>query len=296
MISPKALKSALFSIFLCCIISGCTYISEQEQLISGTISLPPDQNSGICTESLFDIEQISVSLPGLSSDSISILDWNIKKGKRKGWDIDFMRLSYGKDIILLQEASLNEKLMEMLQQNNLYWNLNSALRFKGIETGVLLASTVPAIASCGQRTSEPIIGVPKTILISKYEIENSAKDLLVATIHAINITLGTGSYREQCDKLLNILQKHDGPIILAGDFNNWSKGRTKIMTDFAKKLSLHILPIEGERRSTFFGDPVDHILYRGLKPLGYEVYPVTTSDHNPISVTFRLTRTEVDKQ
>ncbi len=191
---------------------------------------------------------------------------------------------------------MNERMQEILQQQSLFWNLNSAFKYRGLETGVLVASTVQPLGSCGLRHSEPIIGVPKTILISKYMITRSIDKLIVANIHGINISLGIGAYQKQLDGLQNILEKHDGPLILAGDFNNWSKGRTKIMTDFAKKLSLHILPIEGERRSTFFGDPVDHILYRGLKPLGYEVYPVTTSDHNPISVTFRLTRTEVDKQ
>ncbi len=294
MIFPKNLKPTLFSLILCCVISGCVYISGQGPLISETMDLPPGQNSGICTTSVFDVEQMPELLPGLSPDSISILDWNIHKGRRKGWDIDFMRLSDGKDIIFLQEAALNEKLQEMLQQQNLYWNLNSAIRLKGIETGVLLASTVQAIASCGQRTSEPIIRVPKTILISKYEIENSKKTLLVVNIHAINITLGTKIYREQFDALQIILQKHDGPIILAGDFNNWCKRRNEIMTDLAEKLALHILTIEDDHRTIFFGDPVDHILYRGLKPLSYEVHPVTTSDHNPISVTFRLAGTAVE--
>ncbi|MEA3230673.1 MAG: endonuclease/exonuclease/phosphatase family protein, partial [Thermodesulfobacteriota bacterium] len=136
------------------------------------------------------------------------------------------------------------------------------------------------------------IGIPKTILISKYIIARSIDKLIVANIHGINISLGIGAYQKQLDGLQNILKKHVGPLILAGDFNSWSKERTAIMTRLAENLSLQVLAFNDEDRTTIFGGPVDHILYRGLKPLTYEVHPVSSSDHNPITVTFRLARTQ----
>ena len=202
--------------------------------------------------------------------------------------MDLLLLSHEKDIILLQEVALTEELQEVLQQRNLYWNLNSGFKYKGTDTGVLVASKVQSLDSCGLRHSEPLIGVPKTILVSRYAIIDSPQELLVANIHGINISLGTNAYQEQLAGLEKVLKKHDGPIILAGDFNNWSEKRTDIMMGLAEKLSLQILTFDEEKRTLFFGDPVDQILYRGLEPLSQAVYPVTSSDHNPISVTFRL--------
>jgi len=216
------------------------------------------------------------------------LNWNIYKGQRREWDADLLKLSQLKDIILLQEAQLNDELQEILQQENLYWNLNSAFMINGMETGVLVASATPPIKSCGLRVSEPIIGVPKTILISSYTITGSKENLLVANIHGINISLGIGAYQEQLDSLQNVLKKHDGPIILAGDFNNWSEERTAIMMSLAESLALQALSFDDDGRTTFFGDPVDQILYRGLEPVTHRVHKVTSSDQNPISVTFRL--------
>jgi endonuclease/exonuclease/phosphatase (EEP) superfamily protein YafD len=291
----QSLKSIVICLVFAFILFACSAVPKQEQFLSAGLHLPPQKSNGTCLETIITAEQRLVPTAGLSPDSISIFDWNMYKGSLEGWESDFLRLSEGKDIILLQEASLDERLQKVLQQQNLYWNLNNAFSYNGNATGVLLGSTTPAIASCGQRTREPIIGVPKTILISRYAIENSEKELLVVNIHGINISLGTGSYQEQFDELEGIIQNHHGPLILAGDFNNWSDGRSAIMNELANDLSLQRVRFADEARTTFFGDPVDHILYRGLKPLSYKVHRVESSDHNPISVTFRLAGTEAEQ-
>ncbi|MCK5517316.1 MAG: endonuclease/exonuclease/phosphatase family protein [Desulfobulbaceae bacterium] len=290
---PVILNSALLTVLFCCITFGCAFVPEQEQLVSGKIDEPLTRSNGNCTETdsaLNDQRKIPAPLPELGPDSIAILDWNIYKGQRAGWESDLLRLSRGKDILLLQEAALNEELQELLQQNNLYWNLNSGFRYRGVETGVLLASAVQPLGSCGMRYDEPVIGLPKTILINRYGITDSSDELLVATVHGINITLGIGAYKSQFQALGDILKKHEGPIILAGDFNNWSDKRTAVIDLLVADLSLSAISFENEGRTTFFGDPVDHILYRGLKPVAHAVHPVTSSDHNPISVTFRIQR------
>ncbi len=287
------LRPTLAAILFCCITFGCAIVPEHEQLVSGKIDEPLTRSNGNCaaTDSVLNGQRkAQVSQPELGPESIAILDWNIYKGQRKGWESDLLRFGRGKDILLLQEAALNEELQELLQQNNLYWNLNSGFRYRGVETGVLLASTVQPLGSCGMRYDEPVIGLPKTILINRYGITGSSDELLVATVHGINFTLGIGAYRAQFQALGDILKKHEGPIILAGDFNNWSDKRTAVIDLLVEDLSLSAISFENEGRTTFFGDPVDHILYRGLKPVAHTVHPVTSSDHNPISVTFRIHR------
>ncbi len=294
MIVFQSLKSILIFLVCCIILSACASVPSHEQLLTAEFPFPPQKRDGTCTESLFLTEKSSVQTPELSPESISIFDWNIYKGALQGWDNDFLRLSDGKDIIFLQEASLDERMQEVLRQRNLHWNLNNAFLYNRNETGVLLASKIPAIASCGLRIRELVISLPKTILISRYAIKNSEKELLVANIHGINITLGTGAYQKQFDELEDILQNHNGPLIVAGDFNNWSDGRSVIIHDLTDRLSLQMLAFDDDIRTTFFGDPIDQILYRGLRPISYTIYPVKSSDHNPISVNFRLSRMEAE--
>ena len=286
----KITKSILLSFLLCGLTLGCTLIPEQKQFVSSLQDPPLTRSNGSCSDIVIaqDFWETDSSTAKLYADSISILSWNIYKGQKQEWDTDLLQFSRLTDIIILQEAPLNDRLQEILDQENLYWNLNSAFIFNGMEAGVLMASSVPPLESCGLRLSEPIIGVPKTILISSYIIADSTENLLVANIHGINFSLGVGAYQEQIDSLQDILSKHDGPIILAGDFNNWNKKRTDIMRKLAEKLSLQPLIYNKDGRTTFWGNPVDHVLYRGLEPVSHTIHSVTSSDHNPISVTFRL--------
>ncbi len=291
-LNNQIFRLILLSLLFVCIISGCMSIPEQEQFISSKRDNLLARSNGDCSNAKFNERQTEISLPGLSPDSISIFNWNMHKGRNQNWVRDFLSLSHGKDIILLQEASLTEKLKQALHENTLYWNMNAAFKYKGVETGVLSAATIQPLNSCGLRQKEPLIRAPKTVLINRYNIADSAQVLLVANIHGINFSLGTGSYQEQFKGLLNILKQYEGPMVLAGDFNNWTKKRTSIMDYLTKSLSLQALEINKEGLTTFFGDPVDHIFYRGLEVVTHAVHPVVSSDHNPISVIFRLTQTQ----
>ncbi len=282
-------KSILLSLLLARIIFGCASIPEPEQFISSTRDNFLTRSNGDCTcKARLNNRQEGMSLPGLSPESISIFDWNIQKGRSQNWALDFLSLSRGKDIIFLQEASLTESLKQVLHESDRYWNMNTAFKYNGVETGVISASTIQPLSSCGLRQKEPLIRLPKTILVNRYKISGSTQVLLAANIHGINFSLGTESYQKQFNGLLYILKQHEGPMILAGDFNNWSKKRTRIMDYLTKSLSLRALEINDEGLTTFLGDPVDHIFYRSLKVVNHAVHTVTSSDHNPISVTFRL--------
>ena len=238
--------------------------------------------------STFDEHQSHSQTSELNPQKISILDWNIYKGQGHNWERDLLDLAADKDIILLQEASMSEKLRQTLAKKKLFWNFNSAFKYRGIETGVLMASTIQPVESCGLRYSEPIIGLPKTSLISKYLLADSPDELWVVNTHSINITLGTRAYQAQLKSLQQVLAEHDGPLIVAGDFNDWSEQRTDILNLFIEELSLRATVFKNKKRTTFFGTPVDHVLYRGLVPIRHEVHTVTSSDHNAISVTFHI--------
>lgn len=230
----------------------------------------------------------------LDPESISVLNWNIYKGTKTGWARDFRRYTGQADIVLLQEAPLGSELRQLLAGAHRFWGMNSAFSYNGVECGVLMASTVPPLKSCGLRHPEPLISLPKTALITRYALNGSADELVVANVHGINFTLGTAAYRRQLTGLANVLRSHSGPMIVAGDFNDWSKGRTAALKALMEDLGLSPVPFALSQRTTFFNRPIDHMYYRGLELLAATVHPVDSSDHNPLFASFRLTMVEAE--
>lgn len=224
----------------------------------------------------------------LDPERIAILNWNIYKSQRDNWRTDFQQFIAGRDIVIIQEAMIQADLTEALKTNDYNWNLNPGFYYKDVATGVLTASRAKAVEKSGLRTTEPLLRLPKATLVSRYKLQGTSKQLLVANIHSVNFTLGLKAYAAQLHALKEVLAQHDGPIILAGDFNSWSEKRLHIVEQMMSDLSLQSLSYANHNRTRVFGREIDHVFYRGMDPVTIETREVTSSDHNPIMVTFRL--------
>ena len=69
--------------------------------------------------------------------------------------------------------------------------------------------------------------------------------------------MGTAAYQNYWQELETILESHDGPLIVAGDFNTWNSERLAIVAMTARRLKLQPVRFEPDRRSRFFGQVVD---------------------------------------
>ena len=223
----------------------------------------------------------------LDPAEINLLIWNTHKGQDTGWLEEFAELSADQDLLLLQEASLNEGLRDLLLRETLSWNLATTFMKDRIETGVLTASQVTPASACVQRTMEPFLSLPKSTLISRYPLEGSTETLLVGNIHAVNFTLGTAAFRSQLDRLASMLDEHAGPVIVAGDFNSWSQSRARVLDEIlTKSRFMRKVAFDGKGPRTILGRTVDHVYYRGLSVVAGRVLESDTSDHDPIWVQF----------
>ncbi|WP_163336395.1 endonuclease/exonuclease/phosphatase family protein [Desulfopila sp. IMCC35008] len=283
------------ALIVLCNAMACSIIPNSRSFVIGKDDVTQIRKNKDCRQMPPEPAEPINHQPGISPDRISILSWNIYKGQREGWQDDLLRLGETSDILFLQEATLNEELHAFLGEHNHYWNFNSAFSFIGVESGVLVAAGIPPLESCGMRQNEPVIGLPKTTLVNIYQMTDSDVKLLVANIHGINFSLGMGAYRKQIDDLQAVLRNHVGPIILAGDFNNWSAKRNKVITNLVNQLNLNQLAPEEENRTRVFGDAVDHVMYRQLIPVSHVAHKVSSSDHNPLTATFRYERSESPK-
>lgn len=272
---------------------GCAQIPTQLQLLTDSGGPQPASQAASCRLPSSIPQRAGRAVSALNPNHIAILNWNAYKGQRSNWLTDFQRLSQGKDIITLQEALLTENLQTSLKSQSLFWTLNYAFLYGDKQTGVLTAARVDALTHCGLRSIEPLIRTPKTALIQSYPIENQQLPLIVANLHGINFSVDTEAYRQQLNDIQVILEQYHGPIIVAGDFNNWSDARTSVLQKVVEALQLESIPYQNHNQTRIFGHVIDHVYYRGLDILEQRNYEMTSSDHNPIEVVFRVSAKQV---
>ena len=268
-------------------LAGCVHIPRQPALdhsaAYGSTARPVK-----CETELTRPDLTEVAEDGLSPQRITLLTWNIFKQSRSNWLADFQQLSRDMDLLILQEAYMDKSLGTVLSDSPYHWLMTTAFYYQDNATGVLTASRKLSARHCALYAKEPLIQTPKSILLSTYPLAGTDQRLLVANVHGINFSLGLESYREQFKTLGKILHNHAGPVILAGDFNTWREDRQTILDELGKKLSLQQVKYESHHRITVFGNPIDHVYYRGLELVQASSPHVSSSDHNPLLVTFKL--------
>jgi endonuclease/exonuclease/phosphatase (EEP) superfamily protein YafD len=70
--------------------------------------------------------------------------------------------------------------------------------------------------------------------------------------------------------------------------NTWRKKRMEIIEELALDLNLESLQFNEDKRVRVMGRPLDHIFVRGLSVVTSQTHDVSTSDHNPMSVTLKM--------
>jgi len=232
-------------------------------------------------------------LTGLDPENIAFLNWNIYKGNGEDWQTDLSSYAQDHDLMTIQEATLDEEFTHLLETHHFTWVMNKAFDFNGTSAGVMNVANTDAVHSCGFKDQEPLIRIPKSTLVSYYQINGSDKRLLVANIHGINFTFGVSSYHQQLENLYEAVEHHDGPMIVAGDFNSWSDDRMAEVERLVARLSLSKITYPVNNKTHIFGNAIDHVFYRQLEIVNNQVWQVSSSDHNPISVNFRLRSAEL---
>lgn len=227
----------------------------------------------------------------LDPHEISLLNWNVFKGKNESWMQAFRHYSENQGLITLQEAYLTDNFRTLLDQQGLNWDLATAFKKLHYAAGVMTASHIPPISVCVQRNMEPWVLLPKATLISVYPLKNSKFRLLLINIHAINFTLGDIAFRNQLIQIAGALIEHKGPVIVAGDFNTWSQSREQMLNDILiEPFTLSEVYFNANKLKTMFKHQLDHVYYRDLDVIKNSSVLTKVSDHHPMWVTFKYTK------
>jgi endonuclease/exonuclease/phosphatase (EEP) superfamily protein YafD len=256
--------------------------TSRRKLLSGHFAHGlPSNNHGACPRS-----DVAGTEP-LDSSAIHVFNWNIQKGKRKGWQYDLASMAHDKDLILIQEAAMHAELVAVSQKAN-YWSFAPGYTNKRLQTGVMTMSSRQPMMHCSLVTWEPWLGTPKATNVTEFALTGTEDTLMVVNIHAVNFTLGLEAFRQQIQQVHALLDIHQGPVIFSGDFNTWRRERLQMLELMLGSLGMGSLAFDTDRRKKVFGQHLDHIYTRDLHVIRADTQKVRSSDHNPMSVTFSI--------
>ncbi len=237
-----------------------------------------------CSQSLG--KPLTSQKPGLQRE-LHLFIWNIEKSGNNGWKTDLQTLAGDSDLILIQEASVQAQIPAVMP-HPLYGAFAAGYTTEALETGVLTLSTVEPSLQCNLTAWEPWLGTPKATNITEYPVQGQVARLLVINLHAVNFSVGLKEFEEQIQALAPLLHNHKGPLIVAGDFNTWSKNRMRSLDSFMFSHQLSSVTFTPDLRTRIWKMPLDHVYLRGLNLISASTVEVKTSDHNPLSITVEI--------
>jgi endonuclease/exonuclease/phosphatase (EEP) superfamily protein YafD len=224
---------------------------------------------------------------GLDPDNIGLFVWNIHKNKHPDALDDLAEMAGDMDLVLLQEARHAGSLHDRLQSAP-YWSFAPGFSTNDALTGVMTLSSTQPLAHCFLQSREPWLGTPKAVGITEFALSDSDQTLAVVNIHGVNFTFGVKDYARQLESIRTVIENHDGPVIVAGDFNTWSDDRDAQVKQLAAELGMTELTFAVDHRVTPFAHTIDRVLVRGLRVRDATTDIVDSSDHNPLSVRLSL--------
>ena len=130
-----------------------------------------------------------------------------------------------------------------------------------------------------------ILCLVQSALVMVYPLPDM-RNLMVVNVHAVNFSLGVDVYSKQLLPIGDQILRHNGPVIMAGDFNAWSRPRMNALFRFSREMSLRQVRFTDDNRRRAFGRPLDFVFYRGLNVHEASVLVTRASDHNPRLVEF----------
>ncbi len=222
--------------------------------------------------------------------SFGFLCWNIQKRSLSAeFQREFSRLLkiYPSDLIALQEVKIPETGIP-----GHFEHFGHALSCNFVHNrhrfGVMTLSKLPFLTRTLFTTKirEAGIATKKSALLSRHTLYG-CKSLALLNLHAINF-VPHRLFAKELGRITELIESvEEESFIVAGDFNTWSPKRQKSIEKVTESSGLIRLRPENEKEiKSILGMPLDHIYYRGLRPVLSTVIDTPVSDHNPIYVRF----------
>lgn len=226
-------------------------------------------------------------------DSFSLLSWNIRK---ENLNLDFqLKLQellekHSIDFLLFQEYKMDKSNLILPKEYNIATAPN--IETKSNLYGLLTASksTIEKKLINLSSSKEFYLATKKANLATHHFFADG-EELVVVNLHAINF-VGAKNFIKELEKLQEFLSLHSCPVIVSGDFNNWSKKRFDALMELERSLDFRQAAIKNSKYiKHFFSKPIDHLFYKGIELVEARAFDTKKmSDHNPIFATFKQSK------
>ncbi len=240
----------------------------------------------------------------LLPERLTLVTWNTQKlhDPEIAQDLSNLIGRHRPDLVFLQEVKIDQlKLDKMSGHFAKAWSYPWP---GGPTVGALTLSNSSPISILPVLTEwrEFFVTSPKVSLITEHPLPQG-KTLLAVNVHLLNFEIWEPfMLRAQLRDLELVMAEHEGPIIMAGDFNTWSEARLALVDDLVRRLQLEEATgfphgrTTGDLDSTLlhwvFGVhpelPLDRVYSRGFEAVSVQVLPNDSSDHRPVLVTLTL--------
>ncbi|WP_456322736.1 endonuclease/exonuclease/phosphatase family protein [Hydrogenimonas sp.] len=228
----------------------------------------------------------------------SILCWNVQKRSGNYRFETVMRKilqDHPAQIIALQEGRRKKGSLCRLE-GLAYAKMSCNIQAPFGDFGVVTLSTFPGETLRLYRSGvrEAGFATRKSALLTRHTLPGG-QTLHLLNLHAINF-VWHALFEKEIEAIVNMLKEASCTphLIVAGDFNTWSRKRMDLLEREmehlgllrAKLQSAHLVKSIGRRM-------LDHIYYKGVELKYATAIDVSLSDHNPIYATFELKRDSI---
>ncbi len=240
------------------------------------------------------------------TNPLTVVTWNTQKkaGADLRRELDSFTRERQADLIFLQEY--NEDLSDFDAMGGYFANSWHYPWASGTTIGVTTLSPVRpmAVTPVPTKYREFFVTAPKTSLVTLYALSDGTS-LLAVNVHLLSFERwGTLKIRSQLADLESAIAAHEGPVIVAGDFNTWNPTRLELVAATMQRLGLEeVAGFTAERRTGDLGSsflnwlfgvtdhlPLDRVYYRGLAVSSVAVLPADITDHLALQVDFAVPR------
>lgn len=242
-------------------------------------------DSVLCENNQSNQLSFSQGLHPRNTDEFSVVTWNAHKLDDAKFIPDLVQLSEETDFLAMQEA-MHSDTYQVTFLNNFSFAFSFHKSFcdsKKQATGVMNMSrfNLENNRTLVSPENEPVTGTPKVSGYSTLNVDGTIVHII--NTHALNFNMGS-KFERHINSVADFIKTLQGPVVWTGDFNTWSAGRMKHLTEKTKALGLtHQIPANDNR-----GQKLDHIFSRGLTLIKVEVLSqYKSSDHLPLKAVFK---------
>jgi len=222
------------------------------------------------------------------SGNLKLLLWNVKEDKGLQ-NLPVQLVDSRADFYFFQEASafaLNSLRDRIPGRESLA--IHNSRKY-GVAS---LSKTKPCRSYTVEVDDEPVLPkIDKGLVVQIFELPDG-RSLKMVNVHLplfiFSLSYGEGGYKKGLRAIRKEVSSHNGPLIVAGDFNGWSPNRMHdLLPEFVNQTGLLELQFNADSNNRAAWLLLDRVFYRGVDPVEVEThFQLDVSDHYMREVLF----------